>query len=90
MTQVEEHPVHPELEFRLRIDWKRLHAQKEALLDTIDLLGGFHPHPLEGIIYLLDELQDQAVEQGVPEDEVFGELTEEEEEEEAPAHGPVS
>lgn len=65
------------------IDFKLLREQKQALLDllerdqTLEYLREVEIQALDGIIHLLDGLQDSAVDYGMSEEEVFGTLTEE-------------
>ena len=66
------------LSYDLDIDWNLLAEQKEYLLQLIDAdckapagLTGFGPyaqgsHPLDGLISLLDSIQDQADKRGEP------------------------
>lgn len=57
----------------LLLDFELLRAQKEWLLNQPDSEG-----VCDGLICLIDAIQDQAVEQGVPELDVFGAPREEE------------
>lgn len=59
------------MKFELKIDWVQLNSQKQALLRAAQ-----DEEELEGIIHLIDSIQDQAVENGVSDDEVFGYLPE--------------
>lgn len=60
-------------EFIKNIDWKQLREQKLYLLQT-----GIETEPMDGIIHLLDALQDYAADElGLGEEVVFGELTDE-------------
>jgi hypothetical protein len=57
----------------LRIDWKRLHDQKQWLYDV----AYDHPDPVHanGILALIERIQDAAVQAGVHESDVYGRLT---------------
>jgi len=55
----------------LPIDFPTLRKQKEELVAIAS--NGAHQN-LMGIVHLLDGIQDQAVEQGYSEEEVFGKL----------------
>ena len=60
-------------DFIMNIDWKQLREQKLYLLQT-----GIETEPIDGIIHLLDALQDYAADElGLGEELVFGELTDE-------------
>ena len=64
----------------MRVDWKMLRKQKLDLLNVIVIrdIGGKQLESLQGILHLLDALQDEAVEQGeASEEEVFGKATDE-------------
>jgi len=57
------------------IDWKLLREQKEWLLSISDV----DERNLDGVLNLIDHIQDQAVEQGVASEEiVFGAQSDEE------------
>lgn len=78
---MKEHP-----EFLTKIDWKLLREQKRELsifIQDIDWERGIQNVPqlsfLEGIIYLIDAIQDYGVdEMGISEEEVFNLNPEEE------------
>ena len=56
-----------------KIDWVLFRAQKQTLDKLID--SGVCPEMLEGVLHLMDRIQDAAVECGeATEEEVFGEL----------------
>jgi hypothetical protein len=64
--------------FPLRIDFRELRKQKQQLLDLMadaKALGGEHvkkAENLEGLVHLIDAIQDHAVNyEGLPEREVF-------------------
>lgn len=62
--------------FFRRIDYDLLEKQK-ATVHKLSLSQAVQKKDQEhlcGIVYLLDDLQDQAVKSGIPEDEVFGSL----------------
>ena len=67
----------------MNIDWALLRQQKIHLLEVIEYLGDTemtptHKDSLEGIVHLIDSIQDSAVdEEGYDEDEVFALETEE-------------
>ena len=64
----------PYLEFIKNIDWNLLREQKAYLINT-----GIETEPMDGIIHLIDALQDYSVDtMGLSEKEVF-DLTPEEE-----------
>jgi hypothetical protein len=56
--------------FENGFDWELLCVQKQHLLDVIFTdMGGKaadEPHPLDGLIEIIDEIQDQAAELGEP------------------------
>lgn len=64
--------------YQLDLDWRLLAKQKKFLLELIDAdqkvpsgLTSFGPyasgdHPVEGIVEMLDAIQDQAAEMGEP------------------------
>lgn len=58
------------IRFENGFDWELLCAQKQQLLNVIfDDMGGKPldiPHPLDGLIEIIDEIQDQAAELGEP------------------------
>ena len=60
----------------MKIDWDELRASKEELLQVLMECYGknqYRHDKLMGILSLLDEIQDQAVEEGIAtEKEVFG------------------
>jgi hypothetical protein len=57
------------------IDWKLLRLQKETLIATINFSGGKTDH-LDGILHLIDQLQEAAIDEfGVLEEDVFGDDT---------------
>ena len=70
------------MEFALNMDWKLLREQKETLLrmireNTDDCLDFDEVETLQGMINMIDEIQDQAVDNlDVPEKEVFPDLEE--------------
>lgn len=69
-----------------KIDWLLLRKQKETLVNLIHHsdLALFEKEHLDGLIYLLDQLQDSAVEDGgLTEMEVFGKDFSKDEEETA-------
>lgn len=55
------------MKFELNIDWAQLNSQKQALLRAAQ-----NEEELDGIVHLIDSIQDQAVENGIKDDEVFG------------------
>ena len=63
------------IDFLRKIDYKMLGEQKQALLVTIDNLEKKrekeNAEHLTGILHLIDSIQDKAVEEGFPENEVF-------------------
>jgi hypothetical protein len=49
------------------IDWLALAKQKLRLLETIQVTGrGHEAHPLEGLVALIDNIQDDAEAKGYP------------------------
>lgn len=54
-----------------RVDWPLLRKQKLALMNAYGKLTHDQQEALDGIVNLIDSLQDSAVECGVPENEVF-------------------
>ena len=59
------------------INWELLRKQKQHLLEVLDIpnsgISPEHKDSLQGILHLLDSIQDEAAdEHGVPEEEVFG------------------
>lgn len=55
------------------IDFKKLRSQKLALLKAIDINCSSVGEDLQGIVCLIDNLQDFAVDSlGIPEEKVFG------------------
>lgn len=57
-----------EKSYKLNIDWQQLRNDKEILIS----MNIGHPHNFDGLINLVDAIQDQAVEvHGIPEEEVF-------------------
>jgi hypothetical protein len=67
-----------------KIDWEMLREQKLSLLEVLDLIDSLKPGglvtveqkaryvpDLSGLVYLLDYMQDAAVEAGYPEYEIF-------------------
>lgn len=56
-----------------KIDYKQLREQKSQLLETINERSGNSSDPLDGLVHLLDALQDNAVNfLGKTEEKVFG------------------
>lgn len=55
-----------------KIDWAQLREQKEWLVDQEAYTQAGEA---TGLVHLLDSIQDAAVNEGIPEDIVFGELT---------------
>lgn len=54
--------------YKLNIDWQQLRDDKE-LLTSMNIA---HPHNFDGLIHLIDDIQDQAVDvHGLSEGEVF-------------------
>jgi hypothetical protein len=50
-----------------KIDWPLLAKQKELLLEQIEGERGSMPeHPLDGLVSLIDTIQDEASDQGYP------------------------
>jgi len=67
-----------EINFNIgNIDWRLLDKQKTALLNILGdenaSVSGKEHMAIEGLVCLLDQMQDTAVEAGVPASEVFGE-----------------
>jgi hypothetical protein len=56
----------------LEIDYKLLSNQKALLMESIEVSKSKdHKEALTGILHLIDAIQDEAVESGLPEEEVF-------------------
>lgn len=56
-----------------RIDWALLREQKFFLLDLTDEVDGKERELLEGVVSLIDAIQDAAVDEGIATElEVFG------------------
>lgn len=55
----------------MSIDWELLRKQKAALMSTI-FTGTSYEDELQGLVHLIDAIQDQACAAGVPEEEIFG------------------
>jgi hypothetical protein len=59
-------------DFTLNVDFTELREQKKLLIDACDLVPDNVRQALEGILGLLDSIQDQAVDiYGLDEDKVF-------------------
>jgi hypothetical protein len=76
-------------EFFKGIDWSELRNQKRTLLETIEWLNNFPANPiskqLDGIVHLIDALQDYAVDElGINENSIFDFEDEEKREKETP------
>lgn len=61
-----------EAQLFLSIDWALLRQQKAALLEII-FQGTPYEDQLDGLVHLIDAIQDQSVQCGIPEAEIFGE-----------------
>lgn len=48
------------------IDWEALKHQKLALISVIPLVDRRTAHRLDGLLHLLDAIQDEAEKQGLP------------------------
>ena len=58
-------------DYKLDIDFTELREQKGILIDALDL--NEVPEEIQGVISLMDSIQDQAVDNhGIPHEEVFG------------------
>lgn len=69
MVELIESAIQPvnQPEFLLKMDWKLLREQKQYLLDT-----GIETEPMQGVIALLDAIQDYAVDSmGLSQKKVF-------------------
>ena len=53
----------------MTLDWNALREQKYLLIELIEKDAN---SPLWGLVNLIDAIQDAAVDEGVPETEVFG------------------
>lgn len=54
--------------YKLNIDWQQLRDDKELLIS----MNIVHPHNFDGLIHLIDDIQDQAVDvHGLSVEEVF-------------------
>jgi hypothetical protein len=56
---------------KTEINFKLLAKQKRTILGLIDKVGGKKSENIEGIVNLIDHIQDQAVSQGIEEKVVF-------------------
>ena len=60
-------------EFLKGIDWELLRRQKVELLDVINMYKLPAGNHLDGVVYLIDHIQDSAVDSGYyTEEQVFG------------------
>lgn len=57
----------------MQLDWELLRIQKFALLEILqDSLNSMHIEAIDGLLNMIDAIQDQAVVQGYSEQQVFG------------------
>ena len=57
----------------LRLNWKMVRAQKRALVEALNREAPRKHHPLDGLLHLLDAIQDYAVEHKIADEkQVFG------------------